>query len=73
MEENKVLIQNLIDAGCPQEVVEVFTNCTGDNDYKRKLQILSKQRRTLVNDIHESQKKLDCLDYLICSIKTEHE
>ncbi|SEW22204.1 hypothetical protein [[Clostridium] fimetarium] len=72
MEENKVLIQDLIDAGCPQEVIEAFTNCTGDNDYKRKLQILSKQRRTLVNDIHEIQKKVDCLDYLICSIKTEH-
>ena len=73
METNNALIQNLKDAGCPQEVIEEFTNSAGYNDYKKKQQILSKQRRALLIDIHESQNKLDCLDYLICSLRTGYE
>lgn len=38
-------------------------------NYQGQLQILSEQRKELLDELHLVQKELDCLDYLIYKIK----
>lgn len=70
-ETTAFLIQNLIDAGCPYDMIERFMACYEQENPFEGLRILSKQRRQLLDDMHDSQKKLDCLDYLIYQLKKE--
>lgn len=61
--------ENLRDAGCPCAFVEKFLQCYGDCTPAEQLRLLERQRQALLDQIHESQKKLDCLDYLRYQIK----
>jgi hypothetical protein len=54
--------QNLIDAGCPEDLIQNFDS---DMDVRRRLDLLLKYRKNLLSGIHTEQAKLDCLDYLI--------
>ena len=56
--------QNLKDAGCPGNFVERFLACYGDCTPEEQLQLLYEQRKELLRQVHDSQKKMDCLDYL---------
>ncbi len=56
--------QNLKDAGCPGKFVERFLACYGDCTPEEQLQLLYGQRKELLRQVHDCQKKLDCLDYL---------
>ena len=57
--------RNLRDAGCCDEFIREFTELgrTGKEAEQRRL--LSKRRAELLDDLHESQRRIDCLDYLI--------
>ena len=60
-----ILRQNLIDAGCDQEVVQRCMDLAqGKRDAELK-RILARHRRTLLDAVHAEQKKIDCLDYLV--------
>lgn len=39
----------------------------GKND--EQMRLLNKERRKLLNAVHNNQKQLDCLDYLIFKIR----
>ena len=65
------LIMNLKDAGCYEELI---TKCIKKyNNYDLKLLIKSLQfhRCCLLDKLHEEQKKIDCLDYLIYTLKKQ--
>ena len=57
--------RNLRDAGCCDEFIREFTELgrTGKEAEQRRL--LSKRRAELLDELHESQRRIDCLDYLI--------
>ena len=38
-------------------------------ELKKEQQVLSKHRRTLLDALHVCQKQIDCLDYLVYTIK----
>ena len=64
------LIENLRDAGCTPDAIEQITKCYKKDHTSAELRrILSKQRRLLLEKVHESQRQLDCLDYLLYKIK----
>ena len=65
------LLQNLEDAGCSNATIEQVLACCGEREYDRRLQILCRYRCQLLEQVHEEQKKLDCLDYLIYTIKKQ--
>lgn len=68
------LLKNLEDAGCSETIIERVLACCGESGekrYDRQLQILCRYRCQLLEKVHEEQKKLDCLDYLIYSMKKE--
>ena len=63
------LLQNLHDAGCTPETITGFMRCVETGEAKKGLKLLEQQRRELLNGIHEGQRKLDCLDYLVYQMR----
>lgn len=63
--------QNLKDANCSPEVVQAFLSSYREGDYPRLLKILAGHRQVLLHQLHDKQRKLDCLDYLIYRIRKD--
>lgn len=63
--------KNLLDAGCPEDsaqAVERLYNAGQLNDALRQMRVI---RCDLMDELHQSQKKVDCLDYLIRQTEKE--
>lgn len=58
--------QNLVDAGCGQDWIDQFFQEDSD---KAKQKLLDQHRQRLLDEIHAGQKKLDCLDYFIYTMR----
>ncbi len=70
-EQEAVLLQNLLDAGCGEDVIEKFMACCREKETSLQLQVLCRYRCQLLKQVHAEQQKLDCLDYLIYNIKKQ--
>ena len=70
MNETKVR-QNLIDAGCDSDTISVFFRIAGTDQLKRRLMLLQKHRKKLLDGIHKWQYEIDCLDYLITKMEKQ--
>jgi hypothetical protein len=66
MESTEKVILNLQDADCSQALIEQFLQ---ESDPEKRLKLLSVHRKRLLDGIHDGQKKLDILDYLIFILK----
>ena len=66
MTDDKIL-QNLKDANCSQDFIEKFIHAGKE----AKTKLLAKHRKLLLNELHINQKRIDCLDYLIFTLKNE--
>lgn len=67
-----ILRQNLIDAGCDQELVQRCVALTQEEKTAEVLRILSRHRQTLLDTVHRGEKQIDCLDYLVYTIKRQY-
>ncbi len=67
-----ILQQNLIDAGCGEALTRNCMELAKANQWDRILSLLSKQRSHLLDTVHDGQKRIDCLDFLIYSIHKKH-
>ena len=67
-EISQCIRDNLIAAGCNDEMIERFAR---GEDKEMQIKILTAYRRKLLETIHQEQNKLDCLDYLIFTLKKE--
>lgn len=63
------IIQNLKDAGCGSDIIEDFMEDMREDRTSNGIQILREHRRFLLDSLHENQKKIDNLDYLIYQIQ----
>lgn len=68
-EEDILVLRNLKDAGCDTLTVEKFLQLKEARKTKEQLRLLSCHRNSLLQKVHENQKKIDCLDFLIFSMK----
>lgn len=59
------IIQNLKDAGCDEETITCYMDCCACGETQKKKKLLEKHRKELLDDLHQCQKEIDCLDYLI--------
>lgn len=59
------IIQNLKDAGCDRKIIECFMECMARDDFNGQLRLMKEQRKCLLNRVHEEEKQIDCLDYLV--------
>ena len=63
------VIQNLKDAGCDSSTIDVFFKLGDVKSQECVLKLLSKHKAALLKDLHDNQRKIDCLDHLIFDIK----
>jgi hypothetical protein len=68
MDQTEKVILNLQDADCPPDLINQFLQ---EPDPEKRLRLLSVHRRHLLDGIHDGQRKLDILDYLIFTMKKE--
>ena len=64
----EAVIQNLRDAGCSQDMIEC---CMTSLDCGKKTELLKQledHRENLLRKVHEEEKRIDCLDYLVYQI-----
>ena len=69
----KDVVKNLQDAGCTPELIDKFLICHDSGRTQDSLRVLALHRASLLEDLHASQFKLDCLDYLIYQIRAEQK
>ncbi|WP_294580916.1 hypothetical protein [uncultured Thomasclavelia sp.] len=66
-----IFFQNLYDAGCNQTLIEKCINLYKNNDIQELLKVLFYHKKDLLISLHQKEDEIDCLDYLITSIKQE--
>ncbi len=67
--ENNSLYQNLLDTGCGAERAKQYEKLAEDGKWSKLLRELSEQKKHLLSSLHESEKQIDCLDFLVYEIK----
>lgn len=60
--------QNLKAAGCSAKTIETFFSY---QETEKKLLLLERQRRKLLDDVHDKERKIICLDYLMDQMNSE--
>lgn len=70
-QRNKEIEQNLIDAGCTPSVIEKFFSYMEKNEKENQMILLEEQRRKLLDDVHDGEKKIFCLDYLMYQMQKQ--
>lgn len=71
IEKNKKeeLIENLKDAGCDLKTIEKFKDLLERGKMEDIYIILRNYRESLLKNIHQKQKEIDILDYLVLDLK----
>lgn len=62
------IIQNLKDAGCSQETIDCCITCLDMGQKEELLKRLDEHRKGLLDKVHEGEKQINCLDYLVFQI-----
>ena len=68
IKKDKDILQNLKDADCSNAFIEEFFKIKKSGKSKELIQLLYKHKSHLLDCLHDFQKKIDCLDYLIFQI-----
>lgn len=64
-----MLYQNLLDAGCDKELIKKCMVLMNDGRTEEALRLLSGHRTALLDNVHQGQKQIDCLDFLTYRIE----
>lgn len=64
----EAVIQNLEDAGCTPDDIECCIACMEQGKKNELLKRLDEHRTGLLSRVHEEEKQIDCLDYLVYQI-----
>ncbi|MBP3735874.1 MAG: hypothetical protein J6I56_02545 [Lachnospiraceae bacterium] len=64
-EELERILTNLADAGCGSEELQKAKKLYETGDTEALIRYFRKCRCSRMDELHESQRKVDCLDYLI--------
>lgn len=65
------IVQNLKDTGCDQDTITAFMDDLREENITDGLKLLSTHRRSLLDELHKAQKRIDCLDYLVYVLKKQ--
>lgn len=66
------IVQNLIDAGCKEDFIAEFMEALRKDNISKDLKLLQEHRRSLLDNLHKEQKRIDCLDYLVYTMTKEN-
>jgi len=71
--ELKAMLDNLADAGCGKQDADIAEKLYKTGQTSELIRFFKKCRCSLVNEMHESQRKVDRMDYLIHRTEKETE
>ena len=66
---DEYVMQNLIDAGCSEQLIRQITSLQAERKTDEILFLLSLQRKNLLDGVHAAERKIYCLDYLVNKLK----
>lgn len=69
MTEEQIVLRNLKDAGCDDTTINKYFKLKNEGREKEQLRLLLLHRASLLDKVHAGQQMIDCLDYLIYSLK----
>ncbi len=55
----------LMDAGCCEATINDFIQLGRKNDTDGQLRVLNRYRKTLLDGVHDFQKRIDVVDFLV--------
>ena len=69
------MLENLMDAGCDEGMIERYREIAADNGScgPALIRLLAPHRKVLLDALHADQAKLDCLDYLLFKLRNAQE
>lgn len=70
--EAKRLLRNLRDAGCDEDTIKKYICLEKEDRRQEQYRLLSRQRALLLEQVHSEQHKIDCLDYLVYTMKNKN-
>lgn len=73
---DEAVLQNLADAGCCDSLVSQYRSLSSQllperETSQRQESLLRNYRRELLDQLHENQRRLECLDYLLFQLRQE--
>lgn len=66
-----ILRQNLLDAGCDQETLQHCMSLARAGELAKAKPVLARHRQALLDAVHQNEKRIDCLDYLLYQLKKQ--
>lgn len=63
--------RNLSDAGCDASLITQFLELEQKQQRKEQYRLLSRHRASLLDQLHQEQYKIDCLDYMVYTMEQE--
>lgn len=70
--EEMRLLRNLKDAGCDEDTIKKYVRLEKEGRRQEQYRLLSRQRALLLEQVHSEQHKIDCLDYLVYTMKNKN-
>ncbi len=68
-DSKEAVVHNLRDAGCKPDMIQCFMRYFDQGDWKDQLSLLEEHRETILGRVHEEERKIICLDYLVYRIR----
>ncbi len=70
-DKQAILRENLKDAGCDLDTIYRCEALAQGEKRGELIRVLSLHRRALLDAVHENERRIDCLDYLIYQIEKQ--
>ena len=70
-DKQAILRENLKDAGCNPDMICRCEILAQSEKQIELMQVLSLHRRTLLEVVHENERRIDCLDYLVYQLEKQ--
>ena len=67
------LSQNLMDAGCTPQAARQYLALAKGGKTGELSALLARHRAALLDAVHENQRKIDCLDFLLYKLNKEND
>ena len=66
-----ILRENLKDAGCDSDMIHRCEVLVQSEKRGELMRVLSLHRRALLDAVHENERRIDCLDYLVYQLEKQ--
>ena len=70
-DKRAILRENLKDAGCDTDMIRRCEVLIQSEKRGELMQVLSQHRRALLDAVHENERRIDCLDYLVYQLEKQ--